>query len=49
MELMKDLFLFLRTRKKFWMLPLIAILLLMTLLVILTSVSALAPMIYSVF
>jgi hypothetical protein len=49
MEFMKDLFLFLRTRKKFWMLPLIAILLLMTLLVILTSVSALAPMIYSVF
>ncbi len=49
MEFMKDLFLFLRTRKKFWMLPLIVLLLLMTLLVILTSVSAIAPMIYSVF
>jgi hypothetical protein len=49
MEFLKELFLFLRMRKKFWLLPLIIILLLMAVLIVLTSVSALAPFIYSLY
>lgn len=49
MEFLKELFLFLRVRKKFWLLPLIIILLLMAVLIVLTSVSALAPFIYSLY
>ncbi|WP_394337588.1 DUF5989 family protein [Chitinophaga silvatica] len=49
MEFLQELFYFLKTRKKFWLLPLIVILLLMAILVALTSVSALAPFIYSIF
>lgn len=49
MEFISELWLFLKTRKKFWLLPLICILLLLGLLVILTSVSALAPFIYTLF
>lgn len=49
MEFLKELLLFLRTRKKFWLLPLIFILLLLTLIIALTSVQALSPFIYTVF
>ena len=36
-------------RKKFWLLPLVIVLLLFGVLVVLTSGSAIAPFIYSVF
>jgi len=49
MEFLKELLLFLKTRKKFWLLPLILILLLLAVLIVLTSVSALAPFIYTLF
>ena len=49
MDFLKELFLFLRTRKKFWLIPLIVILLLLTTLIIVTSGSALAPLIYTLF
>jgi Family of unknown function (DUF5989) len=49
MEFLSELFLFLKTRKKFWLLPLVLMLLLLTVLVILTSVPALAPFIYTLF
>lgn len=49
MEFLKELLYFLKTRKKFWLLPLIIMLLLLASLVALTSVSALAPFIYSIF
>lgn len=49
MDFLQELFLFLKTRKKFWLLPLIIILLLLAVLVIMTSVPALAPFIYSIF
>ncbi|HEY1166338.1 MAG TPA: DUF5989 family protein [Chitinophaga sp.] len=49
MEFLTELFLFLKTRKKFWLLPLVLMLLLLTVLVILTSVPALAPFIYTLF
>lgn len=49
MEFLKEFFEFLKTRKKYWLVPLIAILLLFSLLIVLTQGSALAPFIYSIF
>jgi hypothetical protein len=49
MEFLKELFLFLRIRKKYWLVPLILILLLMGVLIVITGGSALAPFIYSLF
>jgi hypothetical protein len=49
MEFLRELILFLKTRKKFWLLPLILILLLLAVLIIATSASALAPLIYTLF
>jgi hypothetical protein len=49
MDFLKELFLFLKTRKKFWLIPLIVILLLLTTLIIVTGGSALAPLIYTLF
>ena len=49
MEFFKELFRFLKTRKKYWMIPLILIFLLLGFLIALTSVSALAPFIYAIF
>ena len=40
---------FLRYRKKFWLLPLVVILLLLGVVLVLTANSALAPFIYTVF
>lgn len=40
---------FLRHRKKFWLLPLVVILLLLGVVIVLTANSALAPFIYTVF
>ncbi len=40
---------FLRTRKKWWLGPIVAILLLMSLLILLTEGSAVAPFIYTLF
>jgi len=49
MEFLKELLQFLKTRKKFWLFPLIFILLLLAVLIVLTSISALAPFIYTLF
>lgn len=49
MEFLKELFLFLKTRKKFWLLPLIVVLLALAVLIVMTSVPALAPFIYALF
>jgi hypothetical protein len=49
MEFFSELWLFLKTRKKFWLLPLLGLLLLLGLLVVLTSSSALASFIYTLF
>ena len=40
---------FLRARKRYWLVPLAAILILMALLVFLTQGTALAPLIYGIF
>ena len=49
MDLLKDLWGFLRVRKKFWLLPIILVLLLVGALLAFTSGSALAPFIYTLF
>jgi hypothetical protein len=40
---------FLRHRKKYWMLPIVVVLLLLGLVIALTAQSALAPFIYTIF
>ena len=49
METLKEFWLFIRTRKKYWLIPLITILLLISFIVVMTAGSALAPFIYSLF
>jgi len=49
MEFLKDLWGFLKERKKFWLLPLIIILLLFGALIVFTGGSAIAPFIYTLF
>ncbi|SOB58358.1 conserved protein of unknown function [Pseudodesulfovibrio profundus] len=49
MDFLKDLWGFLKVRKKFWLLPVILVLLVFGSLIVLTSGSAIAPFIYTVF
>ena len=49
MEFLKDLWGFVMQRKKFWLLPVILVLLVFGALVVLTGGSAIAPFIYSLF
>ena len=49
MELLKDLWLFMKERKKFWLAPVIVILLLLGLLIVFAAGSAVAPFIYTLF
>lgn len=49
MEFIKELFLFLKGRKKFWLIPLIIILVIFSLLSLIGSIPVLAPFIYSLF
>ncbi len=49
MDFLRDLWGFLRQRKKFWLLPLITILLMLGVLIVLAGGSAIAPFIYTVF
>lgn len=48
-ELIKDLWGFMRARKKFWLAPIIIIMLLLGTLIVLTQGSAVAPFIYTLF
>jgi hypothetical protein len=48
-ELLKDLWGFMRVRKKFWLAPVIIVLLLLGSLVVLSQGSAVAPFIYTLF
>lgn len=48
-ELIIDLWAFLKERKKFWLLPIILILLLLGALIVFTQGSAIAPFIYTLF
>jgi hypothetical protein len=49
MEFLKDLWMFMKERKKFWLLPIFIILLLLGLLVVFTGGTAIAPFIYTLF
>jgi hypothetical protein len=49
MDFLKDLWGFLKERKKFWLLPIILVLLLFGVLIVFTSGTAIAPFIYTVF
>jgi hypothetical protein len=49
MEFLKDLWNFLKIRKKFWLLPVIIIMILFGVLLLASSGSALAPFIYTLF
>jgi hypothetical protein len=48
-ELLKDLWAFMRVRKKFWLLPLILTLVLLGVLLVVAQGSAVAPFIYTLF
>jgi hypothetical protein len=49
LELLKDLWDFMKERKKFWLAPIIVILVLLGGLIVLTQGSAIAPFIYTLF
>jgi len=46
---MKELWIFLRERKKWWLMPIVIFLIIIGGLIILTQGSALAPFIYAIF
>ena len=48
-ELLLELWSFMRERKKFWLMPIVLCLLLLGSLIVLTSGSAVAPFIYTLF
>ena len=49
MDILKDLWGFMQVRKKYWLLPIILIMLLLGGLIVFSSGSALAPFIYTLF
>lgn len=48
-ELLKDLWGFMKTRKKFWLAPIIIVLLLLGALIVFSQGSTVAPFIYTLF
>ena len=49
MEFLKDIWLFMKERKKFWLAPVIIVLLVLGLLIVFAGASAIAPFIYTLF
>ncbi len=49
MSLLKEFWLFLRVRKKWWLLPIIMVMVLLGTLLVIAQGSALAPFIYTIF
>lgn len=49
MEFLKDLWGYLKVRKKYWLVPLILILLLLAFLILFTGGTAIAPFMYTLF
>jgi hypothetical protein len=49
MDILKDLWFFMKERKKFWLAPIIFILLLLGFLIVFGGGSAIAPFIYTIF
>jgi len=48
-ETIKELYLFIKLRKKWWLLPIITILILLAAIIVFAENSALAPFIYALF
>ncbi len=48
MEFIKEFLLFLKVRKKFWLLPIVIVLILYGSIIILSQGSAIAPLIYTI-
>jgi hypothetical protein len=49
MEFLKDLWGFMRERKKFWLAPIVIVMVLLGALIVLSQGSAVAPFIYTLF
>jgi len=49
LDFLKDLWGFMKQRKKFWLLPIIMVMLILGALIVLTQGSAVAPFIYTLF
>jgi competence protein ComGC len=49
LEFLSDLWQFMRTRKKFWLAPIIIVLLLLGVLIVLAEGTAMAPFVYTLF
>lgn len=49
LSIFRELWLFMRERKKFWLGPIMVVLLLLGILIVFTEGSALAPFIYALF
>jgi hypothetical protein len=49
LDLLKDLVAFMKVRKKYWLAPIIIVLVLIGALIVLTQGSAVAPFIYTLF
>ncbi len=48
-RILAEFWIFLRVRKKYWLAPIVIVLVLLSLLIVLTQGSALAPFIYALF
>jgi len=49
MEFLKELFYFIKVRKRYWLIPIILVLAIFGFLIVLTQGTALAPFIYTIF
>jgi NAD/NADP transhydrogenase beta subunit len=49
LDLLRDLWAFMKVRKKFWLVPIIVVALLLGALIVLSQGSAVAPFIYTLF
>lgn len=49
LELLKDLWQFMRERKKYWLAPIVVVMVLLGALIVLSQGSAIAPFIYTLF
>ena len=49
LEFLSDLWQFMRARKKFWLAPIIAMLLLLSILIVFTEGTVVAPFVYTLF
>lgn len=48
-SILREFWSFLRVRKKYWLAPIVLVLVLLSLLIVLTQGSALAPFVYALF